>query len=157
MKGLTLLLAMTAVLAFAVVGNAEEYEKHCSGSGGFRAQTGGCGVQAQTGGCGVSQRGVAPPRFSGDDIVPSPEPVNRTAAHRGARYTTHTVGKPTIHCNGVVVGTPVIVVPARVVPVSRRAVIGVPTNSGYFYSERRLGILGLRGVEVQMHQYGPGK
>jgi len=54
---------------------------------------------------------------------------------------------------------PVYRAPAVAVPVrpvcAKPLVVGVPTNVGYFYTERRLGLLGLRGKVVQYHQYGP--
>jgi len=162
MKGLTFMLAMTAVLALGVVAEAVEYDTHCGRNGGFRSRT------AQTGGCGVSQtrQMQSPPRFQGDDVVSSPEPTNRTAGTRRTRFVIHTVGKPTIHCDGKVVEPPVVLVPmirarvyvpmrARVyVPIGTSPVVGVPTSKGYFYRERRLGILGLGGREIQYHEYG---
>lgn len=197
MKAFQAVLAILAIALFVGVAqagdiqdlakkNAQTFETHCGGSSsGFAS--GGCGVpQFASGGCG-SGCGVTPsfgqtprfapqaPSFGGQDVVPTPEPVNSTASLKGD-YIAHTVGKPTEdggvsgnaenHClpNGYC--QPTVLVPVRPVPVrpivpvrpvlvaAPTPVVGVPTNRGYFYSEQRLGLLGLRGKVVQYHQYG---
>lgn len=187
MKGFATLWALAAIVCFAVPSlagdindlktkNAGTYETHCGGSSGFQS-SGGCGVGGfqSGGGCGVSQ-GHMPqfspqaPSFGGQDVVPTPEPVNRTASLKGD-YVAHTIGKPTedggvsgqaeTHCRRpatvLVPVQPVFVRPIPVRPVlvaTPPPVIGVPTNKGYFYSEQRTGLLGLRGKVVQYHEYG---
>lgn len=156
------------------VKTSKTFETHCGGSGGFSSRgfaSGGCGTGGfASGGCGVGSRGPSfspqAPSFSGPDVVPTPEPVNSTASLKG-EFLNHTVGKPTLDGQGVsgdaenhCVRPATVLVPVRPVPVrpvlvpAAPAIVGVPTNKGYFYTERRLGLLGLRGRVVQYHEYG---
>ena len=109
---------------------------------------GGCGVNS---GCGV-QRVTTDVRFQGPSVVPAPAPVNEISVTTSKREDLEaTVGAPTLACDGTVSNHCV-----RRPRAIRQAAVEVPTDRGYFYTERRTGLLGLRGRVIQYHEYGGG-
>ncbi len=85
-----------------------------------------------------------------------------------ARPTTYTTGGASANTPGwqYTSGQAYVSYPAVLVPIptyrpvyhyvnTAPLAVGVPTTSGYFYVERKLGLLGLRGKVVQCHRYGP--
>jgi hypothetical protein len=139
------------------------FDAYCGGESSMRGRlmgrrgrggSGSCGK----GGCGTnpdSAQGLnVPPRINPADIVEKP-PLT-TAAFSLASHPKATVLGPDLEPKrtDAAIGQTAYRTERNMALRRHQVVLGVPTESGYFYERKKLGLLGMRGVQEQFHEYG---